>query len=102
MPKYNLPIENLVLKAASLGEGESYTTELEETPTSHFRKQFREHLTRKGFSGSIALIEDGKTITLYRKTKSYTKKLEDMVRKLMYETENEALFDEAMALLEVK
>lgn len=67
------------------------------------RDYVRKNLTRSGRGDNIVMsLISPFCLYVVMREKSYTEKLEDMLRKFMMKTEDEKLYDEAMKLLEDK
>lgn len=80
--------------------GELMELRLNEKAARAVRKNVYILLKEKGLQGTLNLIVKSGELLVMKPEKSYVKKLEDLLKKVMFSLENEDLFNECLNLLE--
>ena len=87
----------------NLTEGKVELVTFQEPCAGLVRDYVRKNLTRTGRGDNIVMsLISPFCMTVLRRRKSYTEKLEDMLRRVMMSVEDENLYDEVLKLLEEK
>lgn len=94
----NKSVQEVLNAISEMKEGEARTVMTEKAYA--VRQAVRKVLTREERGGNIVMSMCGPAIVLYKKPRTYTSRLEDMLRRVMMSVDDENLYDEAMKLLE--
>ena len=103
MKKTDPEVIELTQRIQALQPGQTDTVTFSRPVAFKVRNHVRKDLTRKEIGDNIVMsMVSPSCLMIHRKQKSYTQKLEDVLRKVMLAVDNENLYDEALMVLEEK